>query len=73
MTQQEAKDKFLGKMVRAKFRNSWVVGRCEFIGINEFLGWTQVTIQRLPVQLKSFDEVELLTGEYDKVHYVNGV
>jgi hypothetical protein len=73
MTAQQAKDKFQGKMIRVRFRNSWIVGTCDFIGINQFFNRKQVTVSRLPVNLKLFEEVELLTGDYNKERFVDGV
>lgn len=73
MTAEEAQAKFFGKMVKVKFKGSWISGRCNFIGINEHLGWQQVTVDRLPVKLSSFDEVELFNGRYNHEMYIDGI
>lgn len=52
----------VGKVIPNKFTT--VVGICTFIGINEHLGWLQVTVDRYPIQIRSLDDVkELKDGD----------
>lgn len=39
-------------------RNARVVGICTFIGENEFLNKKQVTLERTPIFIDSFDQVK---------------
>jgi hypothetical protein len=65
MTEQQLKDAFLGKKVRVinvetPFdKRATVCGVCTFIGRNILLKKDQVTVDRMPIFLKSFDQVSL--------------
>lgn len=68
MSLEEAKS-LINKLVVIKkaINNSDVVGILNFVGKNEFLNWElQVTVDRLPIQLNSLEQIEEYKGNYKK-------
>jgi hypothetical protein len=62
---KELESKFLNKKVRVVNvqtpfdKNTFMVGTCSFIGINSFLHKKQVTVDRCPIFIDDFNQVEI--------------
>jgi hypothetical protein len=70
----DLENKFLYKRVvvsNVKFPNkkneSKIEGICTFIGKNPTLNKIQITVERMPIFLDSYDQVELAKEKYRKV------
>ena len=49
------------------------VGKCEFVGFNKDIGWHQITVDRFPIKLDSYDQIGLYTGERNTIMYKDGI
>lgn len=69
MTLEEAK-KLVGQrvVILNAIGSDCIAGELQFVGINENLNWgLQVTVERMPIQVKSLDQIVKCEGRLSEI------